>query len=129
LTPSVSVLVAEDEVLILNMLQEALEEAGFDVLIAADGAVAVTLLDGRHSELSGLVSDVRLGAGPNGWEVARHARELRPDLSVVYITGDSGVDWAVNGVPKSILVQKPFASAQVITALATLINDASSQSA
>jgi hypothetical protein len=60
-----------------------------------------------------LVTDVRLTDDLTGWDVARHARELSPAMPVVYLTGDSGVDWASQGVPNSILITKPFALAQV----------------
>lgn len=125
--PAVIILLAEDEKLIQAMLEEALCEAGFSVVTADDGNSALAIVNARHGELAGLVSDVRLGSGPDGWQVARHARELRPDLAVIYMTGDSAVDWAANGVPKSVLVQKPFAPAQVVTALATLLNEIDSQ--
>lgn len=109
------------------MVEEVLEEAGFAVLATSDGEEALSVLNAEHKELAGLISDIRLGSGPNGWEVARHARELRPDLPVVYMTADSGGDWPINGVPKSVLIQKPFVSAQIVTAIANLINEAGSQ--
>lgn len=127
LTPQVIILLAEDEALIQAMVTEVLEDAGFAVVPVSDGTEAISRLDAEHQNLAGLISDIRLGSGPNGWEIARHARELRPDLPVVYMTADSGAEWAANGVPKSVLVQKPFAPAQIVTAIATLINEAGSQ--
>ncbi len=126
MTTAVRLLVVEDEPLILEMMQAALEDGGYSVLVAADGTEAVALLDAHIGELAGLLTDVRLGSGPAGWEVARHARHKKPDLPVVYMTGDSGVDWAAEGVPKSLLLQKPFAPAQATTAISMLLNDASS---
>ena len=79
------------------------------------------MLDSRIAELSGLVTDVRLPGGADGWEIARHARELRGDLPVVYTTGDSAADWPANGVPNSVVVQKPYAAAQVLTPISTLM--------
>jgi hypothetical protein len=58
--------------------------------------------------------------------VARHAREVNQDLPVVYVTGFHVEDWASQGVPKSMLVQKPFAPAQIITAISSLLNISSS---
>ena len=101
----------------------ALEEGGFEVVVAGSGIEALSALDEMAERLAGLVTDIRLGSGPDGWEVARHGRELRPDLPVVYMTGDSAADWAVKGVPKSVLLQKPFAPAQLITAISTLMNE------
>jgi FixJ family two-component response regulator len=77
-----------------------------------------------HSEQpnSGLVTDIRLGTGPDGWDVARTARERNPELPIVYMTGDSAIAWPSHGVPKSILLQKPIAAAQLVTAISTLLN-------
>ena len=114
-------LLVEDEHLILMVAEEALEAGGYAVIVAGDGAEALSTLNARSGEFAGLITDVRLGAGPDGWEVARHARELQADLPIVYMTGDSAADWPVNGVPNSIVVQKPFAPAQLVTAVSTLI--------
>ncbi|MCL6729797.1 hypothetical protein [Sphingomonas hankyongi] len=84
----------------------------------------VNILDSRGAELSGLVTDVRLPGGTDGWEIARHARKLRTDLPVVYTTGDSAIDWPVQGVPHSVVVQKPYAGAQLLTAISTLMTAA-----
>jgi CheY-like chemotaxis protein len=58
----------------------------------------------------------------DGWEVARRVREKEPFLPVVYVTGSSAEEWASNGVPESVLVPKPFAPAQLIATLSTLLN-------
>ena len=68
------------------------------------------------------MTDINLGPGPNGWAVVRHARELAPEMPVVYMSGDSGAEWASKGVPHSVMVPKPFVPAQIITAVAALLN-------
>lgn len=103
---------------------DALEDGGYGVVEASNGEDAVALLAERAEAFLGLVTDVRLGKGIDGWEVARRARELRAGLPVVYLTAESAEDWAAYGVPKSILVQKPYAPAQLLAAISTLINDA-----
>jgi hypothetical protein len=45
------------------------------------------------------------------------------------MTADSAGEWGAHGVPNSVLVQKPFAVAQVITAISTLLNDLGSSQA
>ena len=114
------ILVVEDEALIRMMLVESLEAGGFSVGGSEDGTAAILYID-ASSELHGLATDIRLGDGPCGWEVARHARQKYPAIAVVYMTGDSAADWSANGVPDSVLLQKPFAEAQLLTALATLM--------
>ena len=82
---------------------------------------------GAHGHaIRALITDIRMGEGPDGWEIARRARELNPRLPVIYMSGDSAADWSAQGVPGSIMLQKPFASAQIVTAVASLINQAES---
>ncbi len=118
------VLIAEDQSLILLELEEVLVGAGFKVETAADGQSAMSVIARQKLELRGLVTDIRLGKGPNGWDVARAARELIPTIAVVYMTGDSDYEWAAHGVPNSQLIHKPFAHSQLITALTSLLNQA-----
>jgi CheY-like chemotaxis protein len=117
-------LLAEDQPLVRLTMQDALEDGGYAVVEASNGAEAQAILDDRDRQIAGLVTDIRLGKGPDGWELARHARELNPLLPVVYVTGDSAAEWAANGVPNSIMLQKPFADAQLLTAISTLLNEA-----
>lgn len=114
-------LLVEDEPLIRALLAAALEDGGFAFIEAESGEAAVEAIDASAS-LLGIVTDIRLGSGMNGWEVARHARQRFPGLAVIYISGDSASDWTAEGVPNSAMLQKPFATAQVITAVSTLLN-------
>jgi len=124
-----SVLVVEDELLILETVQEALEEAGFSVHAVPSGFAALDFMSEGVAELAGLVTDIRLGEGPSGWDLARHARQQRPDLPVIYMTGDSAADWSAQGVPRSQIVQKPFAIGQVLTALSMMLTQADTDAA
>jgi len=119
---SVLVLIAEDQVEIGEVLKDSFEEGGYAVLLVATAAEALASLDARGEEVRALVTDIKLGSSTTGWDVARHARELKPDMPVVYMTGSESNDWPVLGVPNSILVPKPFAASQVITAISQLLN-------
>ncbi len=119
------VLAVDDEQLILTIVEEALQEGGYAVETANSPETAMAMLDQRHSEYRAVITDVNMGAGkPTGWDLARHARELNPDIPIVYMTGDAGGEWTVNGVPNSLLIVKPFAPAQVVTAVSHLLNAA-----
>jgi CheY-like chemotaxis protein len=121
MTGSGFVLVVEDELLIQDLVQRMLEDAGYAVETATTGAEALERLDARGPQFSGLVTDINLGAPPNGWDVARRARELNQALAVLYVSGDSAHGWAAHGVPRSLLVQKPFTCAEIVVALGELI--------
>jgi DNA-binding response OmpR family regulator len=73
-------------------------------------------------EYRALVADVNLRGSLSGWDLARQVREREPTFSVVYMTGAAADDWASQGVPNSILLQKPFAPAQLVTAISQLLN-------
>jgi two-component system, OmpR family, response regulator len=128
LRTSLLVVVVEDEPLILEMVREALEEAGFEVLSAASSRSAQEKIEAA-GEIVGLITDVRLGQGPDGWELARAVRSSRPNLPVVYMTGDSAGEWSAQGVPRSLIVQKPFAVGQIVAALTGLLNELDSNPA
>ena len=117
---SMVILLVEDEDLVLMTVEAALRDAGYEVVPIRDGREALTLLEARIGDFGALVTDVRLGE-PDGWAVARRARELRPTFPVVYVTGDSAYEWAAQGVPQSLLVEKPFAPAQIVTAVSSLL--------
>jgi CheY-like chemotaxis protein len=119
---SVTVLIAEDQSEIRNILKIALEEGGFGVVVAENGEEAIAVLEAKGIAVRALVTDINMGPGPTGWDVARHGREMNPDLPVVYVTGSDGHDWASLGVPNSVLIPKPFAPAQLLTAVSQLLN-------
>ncbi|MBU8874654.1 response regulator [Reyranella sp. MMS21-HV4-11] len=121
---SVLVLIAEDEAEIRNLLQDTFEDGGFDVYLVSTGEEAIAALDEQGDNLRAVVSDINLGGKATGWDVARHARQLKADMPVVYMTGTEGSDWAALGVPNSILITKPFAPTQVLTAVSQLLNAA-----
>jgi CheY-like chemotaxis protein len=114
-------LLVEDEPLLRFDLAEVLVQAGFDVVQSATGRQALEELK-DIARFQGIVTDVRLGPPPDGWAVAKAARELVPSMPIVYMSGDSAADWHSMGVPDSIVIQKPFAAAQITTAIAQLIN-------
>jgi len=68
------------------------------------------------------VTDINLKDKLDGWEVARDVREIDPSMPVVYMTGSHSDDWASKGVPNSIMLAKPFAPAQLVTAISNLLN-------
>ncbi len=123
LTQEVFILVVEDEVFIQTLVEDALIEGGYRVNVISSGDEALKCLDVQEPEFRALVTDVNLGSNKiDGWELARKAREINPELPIVYMTGDSAADWASRGVPNSVLLSKPFAPAQLVTAVSQLLN-------
>ena len=116
------ILVVEDNQLIQSLVEETLSDGGFDTAIAKSGEEALTLLQGPAGKYRALVTDINLQGKMDGWEVAQHAREIEPDFPVVYMSGNAAADWTSKGVPNSIMLAKPFAPAQLVTAVSNLLN-------
>lgn len=114
-----SVLVVEDEVLVGEMVKDALADDGFDVHLSADACDALRYLkSGKPVDV--LFTDIDLPGDMDGGLLARRARELKPDLPVVYASGKlNGVRHTAR-VPGSIFLQKPYDPYQASSLLAQL---------
>jgi CheY-like chemotaxis protein len=116
------ILVIEDDPPIQVVVEDALIDGGFEPAIAPSGEEAVTLLKGGHTKYRALVTDINLRGRMDGWEVAKQAREIDPEFPILYITAANADQWPSHGVPNSILLTKPFAPAQLVTAVSQLLN-------
>jgi CheY-like chemotaxis protein len=115
-----SLLIVEDEPLVAMSLVDAFEECGYRVSVCGTGYDALNYIE-MEGDIVALVTDIRLGDGPDGWEIARRARAHFPATPVIYITGDSAGDYGEHAVPKSVILQKPFPIAQLIKTVSSLL--------
>ena len=118
------VLVVEDEYPLQGLVEDALREGGFETAILSSGEEALTLFRGKVAPYRALVTDVNLKGSLSSWEVARQIREMEAGFPVIYMTGAGADQWTSYGVPDSILLRKPFAPAQLVTAVSQLLNAA-----
>lgn len=102
-----TVLLVEDEVLISHLVAALLSEHGF---IVHETATADEALRYMHAggEVDVLFTDVNLPGSMNGAELALRARELRPDLPIVYASGRYQPTDIGALVPRSVFVSKPY---------------------
>ena len=119
-----AVLYVEDEEVLRDLAAVILEDAGFEVVTAENGAAAFVAMDEQGEPFCAMVTDINLGNGPDGWAVAKRARELDKNLPVVYVTGASGDQWQSEGVPRSLLIKKPFTPSQILEAIRTVLGPA-----
>jgi DNA-binding response OmpR family regulator len=117
-----TILVVEDEYPLRGIVEDILIDGGFDADILSSAEEALTLFRSGIKSYKALVADVNLKGRLNGWEIARRIREIDHAFPVVYMTGGAADQWPSQGVPNSILLQKPFAPAQLITAVSQLLN-------
>ena len=110
------VLVVDDEDVVREMLVASLDDAGFAVLAAGNGAEALALLDAGEP-VDVLVSDLSM-PGMGGLALIREAQVRRPGLPAVLLTGYAGeaAHLAVSGAPPGSfsLLRKPVSVAQLV---------------
>ncbi len=117
-----AVLVVEDEADVLEVVQDALERRGLEVRTALNDIDAYSLLEGEARSFGMLIADINLGVGVTGFDVARRARQLNPDLKVVYITGHAA-HLDKFGVPDAIMFPKPFYPDELAAQVVELLED------
>jgi len=115
------ILLVEDEILISEMVADALEDQGFSVHVVSNAADAL-----RHIEsgagVDALFTDVHLPGGMDGSELAARVRALRPDMPIVYASGR----WSPNDqsplVARSVFLAKPYDPRDAGTLLMRLVS-------
>jgi len=103
-----TVLVVEDEPVVRGVILEMLDEQGYRTLEAVDGPAGLRLLR-SDARIDLLVTDVGL-PGMNGRQLADQAREMRPGLKVLFITGYAESVAIADGFlqPGMEMITKPF---------------------
>jgi DNA-binding NtrC family response regulator len=102
------VLVVDDDAGLLAMICEDLQKQGLACAGARSDREAYRLLASQPA-FDAVVVDVNLGIGTTGFDVARRARQVTPQIRVVYMSGDANArSWISFGVPSSDYISKPF---------------------
>jgi CheY-like chemotaxis protein len=109
-----TVLVIDDEPTVRMLIVEVLQEAGYTAIEAEDGPSGLKILQ-TDARIDLLITDVGLPGGMNGRQVADAARELRPDLKVLFVTGFAENAAVGNGHLESGMevITKPFMMADL----------------
>jgi DNA-binding NtrC family response regulator len=123
-------LIAEDDADMRDLLQEVLEEAGYETVLATDGRVALTLIQRPAETLDLVLTDVQM---PNvkGDEILRATREGRAETPVIVITAFGTVEQAVDMVKAGAFqyVTKPFKTADLLSTVALALHRSAPQRA
>jgi PAS domain S-box-containing protein len=117
-----TVLVVDDEPTVRTLIAETLSELGYTAIEAADALSGMKVLD-SDVRLDLLITDIGLPGGMNGWEMADRARQRRPDLKVLFITGYAENAAIGNGHlrPGMQVLSKPFAMEKLASRIRSII--------
>jgi CheY-like chemotaxis protein len=116
------VLVVEDEPTVLTLAASIVEDdLGCKALLAASAREALALLEADPA-VTVLFTDIQLpddtGPAIDGYALAQRARELRPDLRVIYTSGGGQTDGATAlSVEGAIFLPKPYTRKRLVEAL------------
>jgi DNA-binding NtrC family response regulator len=108
-----SILVIDDEELILRLLEKQLTNGGYNVQTFLSPVKALEWLSTNSVEL--VISDVKM-LELSGDEVLTHIKKHHPELGLMFITGHGTINHAVRALQKGAFdyVSKPFSSAEIL---------------
>jgi len=102
------VLVVDDDPAICELIEDVLQEVRMSAVCVGSDEEAYRIIPTLPT-IQALIVDVNLGTGTTGFDVARFARQVIPDLPVIYVTGQATRDsFQAFGVPDSTYLAKPF---------------------
>jgi DNA-binding NtrC family response regulator len=118
------ILVLDDEPIVGERLKASLEHAGFAVDAFSSSREALSRLNTEPYDI--LVTDLKMSS-PDGMEVLRQARQLRPGIKSVVITGFATAETAEEALRSGavVFVPKPFKMKQLKAVLLDLLKDES----
>jgi two-component system cell cycle sensor histidine kinase/response regulator CckA len=117
-----TILLAEDDASVRELVRMMLSKKGYVVLCASDGEQAIDMAAQHPGTIDLLLTDVVL-PGLNGREVAERMRATRPDVGVLYMSGYTDDAILRRGVltQRSSLIQKPFSAAELTNRVSELL--------
>jgi two-component system CheB/CheR fusion protein len=121
-----TILVVEDEAAVRSTVRRQLETLGHKVLVADTAAAALPMLGGEEAP-DLLLTDVVLGAGMNGIDLAEAARRTKPDFPVIFMSGFTAVAEAQQRIERigAPLLTKPATLSQLERALNSVMSGSS----
>jgi CheY-like chemotaxis protein len=121
---SVTILIIEDDGVLRELLQRALERHGFSILPAADGAEALRWSERHEGTIEILVTNIVL-PGLNGLELSQRIRVARPETKFLFITGFGDQFPELREYGAGIL-EKPFLPSELVRKVDDILNQGKS---
>ena len=116
------ILVVEDNAAYRRLVVRILQGAGFKVTAAGDFADAMKAIE-AGGDFTLLLSDIGMPAGtPHGFSIGAVARRQRPDLKILYMTGEHDPARFSLFAGDAPVLQKPFSSEQLVNAVTSVLH-------
>ncbi|HWD57872.1 MAG TPA: PAS domain S-box protein [Stellaceae bacterium] len=118
-TAASGILLVDDDDDVRAVAAAMLREAGHTVIEAGSGGAALERLDREAARIDLLIADLAM-PGMNGFELARAARQERPDLPILFVTGFADMAKAGDSAQETVL-QKPFRAEELNAKVAEVL--------
>ncbi len=110
-----SVLFVDDEQSLRDVVVEALQDSGYEVLVATDGPGALEILRGP-ARIDAIFSDVSMPNGMSGIDLAAEASKIRPGIGVILASGFA--KGQLPEIPRDVIfLPKPYRIGQLLERL------------
>jgi DNA-binding response OmpR family regulator len=121
LEQSIRVLIADDDEVCREILQDAIEKEGVEVLLASDGIEALEQLSAAPSDI--IISDLNMPR-MDGLSLLKHARQKYPQILTIIITGYGSLQSAIEAIRLGAYdyIQKPFKMEEITVATRNAID-------
>jgi CheY-like chemotaxis protein len=116
------ILVVEDEFLIRLTLSEVLADEGYEVLEAESGDEAIALLE-ASPDIAVVLTDIQLPGSLDGRALVRRARQSRPMLPVIFMSGRPDESEPDPNGAKEMNISKPYLPSEICTAVRKMLAD------
>lgn len=120
-----TILVVEDEEMLLELVRDVLASEGYTVLSARDGLEAVDIYAQTHKDVDLVLADLGLPK-IDGWELFQRMRDINPAVRVIFASGysDNGLREKLVNAGAVDLVQKPYMSDEILNRVRELLGSA-----
>ncbi len=117
-----TILVVEDEDVLIELLRGALEHEGFTVVTVQDGAEAIRMYAEKKNSIDVVLTDMGLPSR-GGWEVLAEARKINPDAKVICASGflENSIREEMIAAGAVEFVQKPYVYAELVSLIRSLL--------
>ena len=111
-----TILVVDDEAELLEVASSSLEEIGYKLLTAKDGASALLLIE-QHKDIDMLLTDIIMPGGMNGIELAEKVTSKRPEIKVIFCSGFPSDAFSEKILPlaERPLLRKPYQRSELLS--------------
>jgi two-component system, cell cycle sensor histidine kinase and response regulator CckA len=119
-----TILIAEDEPTLRNLLHKILAKQGYHVLVAKDGHEALCIANEHNNSIDMLVTDIQM-PGMAGQELAKELKRLVPRIRILLVSGffegalQLDEDWS--------FLKKPYSPREIVDRVRQSLEDAAHQ--